>query len=462
MRKFFLLLQITSLSIFGFTSCSDDDNYTDEATDPVDDTVIIPDDNIPITNSSKSFFIINEDWFGHEMGSVNRIYNNGNITYRAYRKANNGQTLGVTTQYAITWGNNIFFMSKQAPRLVIANAETLKKKVAIDNIGGDGRACVGVDAKTVYVGAGGSIRIFHVDKMILGDYVKGASTGDGNLYAGQVGMMVRAGNYVFAAKQSKGIMIIDAAKHEVDSLIECSAIQSLTQSKDGYVWAGTSNELWKINPYTLKVEEKISGLKPNASWGAWNAGNLYASTQKNEIYVGTSKVDLDDNNKQYLNFFGGSNYGAGPRIDPLTDNLVNTNGTVFDSKTGKLIKEYKILGGFNEGISTESDPYPYWFPALPLFEDANDPCILINQIILKPNESQKICLSDKVYDADNSAKSIIKNLTFKSNEKLLQYSVSKDTLYITAGIQTGKSAFSFNICSNGKETYKNIRIDVRN
>lgn len=87
--------------------------------------------------------------------------------------------------------------------------------------------------------------------------------------------------------------------------------------------------------------------------------------------------------------------------------------------------------------------------------------MLVNQIILKPGEEKKICLSDQVYDADNTSVSILKDLIFNEKQKLVTYRVERDTLYLKAGSVPGSTKFIFNVCSNGRENEKSVRVDVR-
>ncbi len=68
----------------------------------------------------KGVFIVNEDWFGHDLSSVNFLRDNGEVVYRAYRHQNPSKKLGNTTQFGTIYGNKVYFVSKQEPRLVVA------------------------------------------------------------------------------------------------------------------------------------------------------------------------------------------------------------------------------------------------------------------------------------------------------------------------------------------------------
>ena len=88
MKKYFGFLVAIALS-FGFTSCSDDEKG--------DGKIPVLGDDVPsAVVSANGFYIANEDWFGHDQGTVNYFKNDGSILYRAYRAANDGETLGTT------------------------------------------------------------------------------------------------------------------------------------------------------------------------------------------------------------------------------------------------------------------------------------------------------------------------------------------------------------------------------
>lgn len=89
MKKYFGFLVAIALSA-GFISCSD--NEEDSNKIPV-----LQDDAPSAVVPANGFYIANEDWFGHDNGTVNYFKNDGTIVYRAYRAANAGETFGVTT-----------------------------------------------------------------------------------------------------------------------------------------------------------------------------------------------------------------------------------------------------------------------------------------------------------------------------------------------------------------------------
>ena len=478
MRKTFISLALPLLGLLVVSSCSNDDNFTEQV-DP--DTTLVVEDSAPAAAiASQGFYVANEDWFGHDNGSVNYFKNDGSITYRAYRAANNGEKFGVTTQFATIYGDNAYFISKQGNRLVVADAKTLKKKAVLTEIGGDGRSFVGINAKKGYIATSKGISIFNIETMAL----------DGTIadVTGQTGNMLLVGDYVFAITQSKGAYVINTKTNAVEKLISGADFYMLTQSKDGKVWIGASKKLIQIDPYTLEKTDEvdITNAPIASTWGAWNAGSLSASTKQNVLYwkKGTTVIVKYDINTKTLNpsfYTLGKDdegvqlelYGAGLRVDPLTDKLVllvkrinygsagSYNWLHIVTNGGALEKNIVVNGDNGSGSAwgTQDGRY-FWFPAIPFFEDANAPQILLNQVILAPNKRKAIALNDKIIDADNTSSSIIKSINFKDTE-LAGYELKQDSLIVTAKAATGKTKLTISALSNGKYVEKEIRIDVR-
>ncbi|MCT3940964.1 DUF5074 domain-containing protein [Elizabethkingia anophelis] len=473
MRKAYTSFALPLLSFLALSSCSNDDNFTEQI-DP-DNSIVVADSAPSAVVSAQGFYVANEDWFGHDNGSVNYFKNDGSIIYRAYRAANNGEKLGVTTQFATIYGNNAYLISKQKNRLVVADAKTLKMKAVLTEIGGDGRAFVGINPKKAYISTGNGISIFNIETL----KVEGSISGISN----QTGNMILAGDYVIAITQSKGAYVINTKTDTVEKLISGTDFASVVQSKDGKIWIGASTKLIQINPYTLeKTDEVDIAYAPIGSlWGAWNAGSLSASTKQNVLYwtKGNSVVKYYIETKSINTSFYALGkddqgiqlafYGAGLRVDPLTDKLVlmvkrngwgdagSYNWMHLVTNTGTLEKSIVVNGG--NGTGSQDERY-YWFPAVPFFEDANTPEILLNQIIVAPGKRKAIALNDKIVDADNASSSIIKSISTKGTE-LATYELKTDSLIVTTKATTGKEKITISAISNGKYVEKAIRIDVR-
>lgn len=463
MRKYFLLACV-ALGI-GLTACNDEHDELVYAE-------VIEDSQPSAVNQAKGFYVANEDWFGHDLGTVNYFKVNGNsydIVYRVYRAANGEETLGTTTQFGTLWGENIYLLSKQGNRFVVADANTLKKKAVFTEIGGDGRSFLGVDDKLGYIGHSSGIRQFDITNLQLGDPVEDISS--------QMGAMCYAEGYVFALSNKK-VYVIDVATNKIKKSLDGS-FYTLTRSKDGTVWIATASNFIKVNPKTLEEEEMEypGGVKVGDPWFAWNAGSLCASTQSNVLYWSTGrwssktivKYDIDSQlfNADFYTLGTHENkqltfYGSGIRVDPITDRVVatvargyeNYNWVYIINPNGTLEKEIEVLGGGEAGESGY-----YWFPAVPFFEDTNKPEILTNQILLSPGETKTINLNEKIVDADNTSASIIRQVEFADNN-LVDYSFKNGILTVTAKEEMGNTSCKMIAISNGKRVEKNVRVDV--
>ncbi|GAB6010664.1 DUF5074 domain-containing protein [Viscerimonas tarda] len=450
---------------------------------------------------AKGVFLLNEDWFGHTNSSLNFLTEEGDMAYRVYTKENPGEAFGCTAQYATVYGGKLYVVSKQEAdlgdmdyipggRLVIADAKTLKKIKGLDRIGGyDGRAFLGVDENTAYISTTNGIFRFDLQRLELKERIAGTE-GSLNLYSAQTGIMLRAGDYVFACKQNEGILVIDAHTHTLYQTIPDKNISTLTQSKDGQIWAAVGTAFLKINPFTLQTEriDFPQGVSLIASWPAWNAGSLCASLQENVLYFTNqgnfgfdgelvrkydidkqefntafftlpAQVDEDGKRLKYRQTF----YGAGLRVDPLSNRLIITTTEtgadshyqnnwihLVDGMTGELVK------------TIELSKY-YWFPAMPFFPDNYSPEItgLNNAVDLDGNESQSIYLGDKVRDADNLDAAIIKSVISNSNPELLMASIRQDSLLLIPAVnKSGKAEIVLRCNSNGLLTEKVITVHV--
>ena len=474
----------------GFVSCSEEDSYdlTSSKNDRVDKVKMIKDAEPLAVIPATGFYIANEDWFGHENGSVNylKLNNKGDydITYRVYRLANDKEQLGVTTQFGTIWGDYAYFLSKQGNRLVVADAKTLKKKTVFTEIGGDGRCFVGVDDKLGYISHGAGLRQFDIAKLALGLPVEGISE--------EVGSLCYAEGRVFAVSADH-LYIVNVATNKIEKTVG-GKFASLVRSKDGMVWVAEASKFIKIAPSTL-VQTEVAypeNVGVAGTWYAWTAGSLCASTQKNELYwtkgggwsgskivvkydIDTQKANIayvtlgKDAEGQQLAF-----YGAGLRVDPITDKLIMTvkrdgwgdsgsyNWVYVVNTSGSIEKEIVLKGGTKESAAYSTpakDNNYYWFPAVPFFEDANLPQILTNQIVLFPNQTVSVDLNKKIIDADNASTSIIRQVEFPKTD-LVTYKLEKGILSVTSSAKTGSLQCKVVAISNGKRVEKSVAVDI--
>lgn len=431
---------------------------------------------------TQGLFLVNEDWYGWDNGTVNFLTSDGRWVYRAFRRENPGETLGVTTQYGAIYGGRFFFVSKQASstadastggRLVVADALTLKKVAAFDEIGGDGRSFVGVDEHTAYIGTSSGITRLDLESMSLGETIAGTG-GEGGLYAGQIGAMVRAGGYVFAAKQAVGVLVIDATTHTLHTTIDLPTISTLTLGRDGGVWAADATSLVRIDVATLETRSRLlpDDCRVSSTWGAWNAGSLCAAYRNNFLYfanekgnqiaryhIPTDELDADfftlpDQDKAYVQQF----QGAGLRVDPRNDRLIVT-ATQSGYLSHYMNNWVHVVDGLSGELlgTVELEPY-YWFPALPVFPDNEAPVIALPDRLSIGREPVKISLLEAVTDADNLSAAIVSTVevedTSVATARISGYDLT------VSGVSIGDTRLTLTVNSNGKKATRTVDVQV--
>jgi len=455
---------------------------------PISSTLTPVSAYVASANFTDGYFMVNEEWYGHTNGSVNFIGNNGQINYRVYSNANNNHAFGATTQYGTIYGDKFYFISKQAAdggdtqytpggRLVVANAQTMQKIAGFNNIGGgDGRSFVGVNENKGYIGASNGIFIFDIANMQVGSAIAG--TGGGGQYAGQIGNMIRSSKYVFAVKQSAGILVIDPATDTLISTIP-GAFHSIVQAKDGSIWAIQDQKVVNIHPTTfVTTSYTIPTTKYLGSWGAWNAGSFSASSKQNVLYwinsvnsfvSGTQIVKFDVATKTFNENFAtipGQTgtykqipYGAGLRVNPTTDELIlNTTESGFGAHYQKNWIHTIGVNGAITNTKTLNDYY--WFPAMAVFPDNTLPMVsstFPSQVNV--NNASVIDLKTVVSDEDNLSSAIVKSIKSNSNPAAVSAVINANDELVLTPVASGTADIKISFNSNGKVVEKILTVN---
>lgn len=321
-------------------------------------------------------YIVNEGWFGHEMGDVNRFdFSKGIFEKNLFASQNDKLTLGATTCYGTRFDGKFYFVSKQGNRLVQANGSDFKHIATLTEIGGDGRAFAGVNQNEgVVTTSKGAFRV-SLNPLKLGAALEGTDDK-------QCGAVAVVGDYVFVINSAKGIQIYSVSQGY-------KLVKELGKGSVGFVemptglWAANDNELLKIDPTTLNVETIVlpEGVKINSSWGAWNKGSLCGDPKNNVLYFAKSGAWGGGNAiyryvigepKSLEKVFATSNdaedsfYGAGIAVNPTNgmivatftkdgwgENYANNRLVFFSPQTGNETGRYLYSG--------------YFFPAMILF-----------------------------------------------------------------------------------------------
>lgn len=470
-------------------------------------------------------FWLNEDWFGHTNGSINYITKDKDVIYRAYEAQNPYESFGCTSQYATIHGDKLIVMSKQATdggdprkgggRVVVADAKTLKKLASFDEIGGDGRACVGVSENKVYLGSTGGIRILNTSTMELGDMVQGIP--GGSLYANQLGDMVCAGNYVFVIQQATGLHIINTDTDTVEKFYGLAATddaegigypQGVAQSADGNVWVAATEKastglctLYCFDPQTLEIIDSVTlpdGQRITCGWGAWRSSNFFASTGENALWWGTG-VDnqIYSGNTGYYKWTIGSDVNELAPVFVFPSKLEGKDEKTFQSPYATVRydeRSNELLVAATHGASSNYrytwlhfvdcatgeisktirlKDY-YWFPAIPVFPDKHAPEFgEIDDIEISIGQNVTddfvLDLSELVTDKDHNdynikishvaASAPVSRGAATSLGDIADVKVDGKTVTITP-IKEGKATLSLQAQSNGKTTLVDIPVSI--
>ncbi|MDE6754266.1 MAG: leucine-rich repeat protein [Muribaculaceae bacterium] len=470
-------------------------------------------------------FWLNEEWFTHKNGSINYltspiIDSDEDIVYRPYTRLNNNGGFGATSQYAMIFADKLFVMSKQnhdqgdirgevGGRLVVADAHTLKKIASFAEIGGDGRACVGVNAHKAYIGHHAGVRVLtwdDADNMTLaasdipgiGNNISSDDTSIGGnqaLYNQQVGDMIATRDYVFIIQQAIGVHVVDAATDKLVKTIKDKKIGAITQTADGMVWYATGTDassghsmLHCINP--LDLEEirvvEVPGVI-STGWGAWRSNNFFSANSKQILYWNGSASSIEASGSD---IYAWDTETAPEDLKPIFDfkgvKGINDNlkqqvyATMrYDDRSGEVLfasttspnanYRYNWLNFYNTEEKTlrsvRLKDY-YWFPAIPVFPDAYGPEMEeVDDVVLNLNDpAHEIVLNvmDRDHIDANIRCTLLQNQIrmFDDNEDSPVTASLKGNVLNIKPVKTGEQILGIMFESNGKVSTHAIKVKI--
>lgn len=470
----------------------------------------------PAIDYNTGTIMLNEEWFGHTNGGLNWYSPDYEITYQAYERENPGMSFGCTSQYGIIYDGKLIVCSKQAVdggdplpgggRVVIADAATLKRLGSIDDLvfgdetrSNDGRAAVGAGPGRAYVGSNSGIYIIDTDNYAVIGKIQGTDP-EGNasdLYNGQIGDMVLAGNHVFALRQSTGLYIIDIRTDKVVKAIADANVQGLTQAADGSVWYATIDASGRSNFVALdhttfeeidRVEVPADYGAVTCGWGAWRTTQFTGAHSVNSLFFspGSSianggagviyRYDIEDGTFTRLAQIAG--------LDAHTPGMKQgAYGTIrYDDRTGEIIAgttesyasgHYRynwthFIDAKNGGIvrSLELRPY-YWFQAHAIFPDACDPEVEDIDDITLDLSDEPLTVEINATDRDNNDANIHYSLlsqpmTADNASPVQAVDVTLEGNLLTLTPQAvGKHTIGFAVESNGKTVQHAVNVEVK-
>lgn len=471
-------------------------------------------------------FWLNEEWFTHKNGSINYlmtpdITTDADIIYNPYSGINGNKGFGATSQYGMIFADKLFVMSKQEKdqgdirgdgggRLVVADATTLNRIASFDEIGGDGRACVGVGSHKAYIGHHAGIRVLtwdDADNMTLAESdiegIVNRTEGDnssigGNqaLYNKQIGDMVASRDHAYAIQQGVGLHIIDTQTDELVKTIEDPLIGAITQSADGAVWYATGTGasadhtvLHRIDPTDIEAEERtveVPGVI-STSWGAWRSANFFSARDRQMLFWnGTASSIMASGNTVYawdtesdatelqpLFTFSGVKevsenltqeiYGT-MRYDDRTDCILFASTTTPGANYRyNWLNFYDVANGTLKSVRLKDY---YWFPSIPIFPDKFSPKLLTQLDSIELADEQPRTITLEATDQDSNDANIRFNIVEaarlrapRANQGAAIASINGNTLTLQA-VKTGEHTFTLAVESNGKQVLHNVNVKV--
>lgn len=371
---------------------------------------------------TKGFFIVNEDWYGHQNSTINYLdpeAEDGDCwSYRVFQAENEGYQLGCTNQFGAIWNGRIYLIAKQAKdpgasvtggRLTVADAKTMKMLYQTETLDAtgqpcDGRGFVGVDEHKGYISTSNGIRVLNLDTYEISEPIEGTiNPNPSNLYRAQCGNMLRTDKYIFAAQQQDGLLVIDPQTDalvktiSMDIVAENAGIGSLVKAKDGSIWVSIAKNtsgnaaslpiLLRVDSQTLETEvvniaEDCYG--PSNSWYAWTPDTFCASYVENALYwTGGSntwftnqnvyRFDVETRQTERIIDLSedGENwqiYGCSMRPHPQTGDIYMSLYHGFSDR-GYITRRYSSQG---EKIRDYAMIEEYWFPSIPVFPQSPD------------------------------------------------------------------------------------------
>jgi hypothetical protein len=296
------------------------------------------------------FFIVNEGSYGRISGSVSFFdYTKGTLTDSIFTKENAGKTFDPNTstlEFGTVYNHKLYLLSKVGGPLVVADDNSLKETGRITAApANDWRAFVGVDNNNGLVSTGDGIYPLNLQTVTLGTKISGIS--------GEVGDLIKAGNYIFALSKSSGVVVLKTADYSVAGII-AGMVVGFARTPDGAIWAAGDKLLIRIDPATLKFQTITVPFTVNDRWGAWHAGSITASTTENAVFLANNNGLYDSGGTDIYKYTSGTSVPSTPFITLPTGKSLYGAGIAYSTKLNQL-----VVNAVNTDYSPGTDLYFY-------------------------------------------------------------------------------------------------------
>jgi hypothetical protein len=296
------------------------------------------------------FFIINEGSYNRINGSVSFFdYTKGTLTDSIFSTENPGKTFDpntATLEFGTVYNHKLYLLSKVGGPLVVADDNSLKEtgRVAAAPTN-DFRAFIGVDNGNGLVSAADGIYPLNLQTVTLGTKLSNVS--------GEVGDLIKAGNYIFALSKSQGVVVLKTSDYSIAGII-ASMVVGFARTPDGAIWAAGDKLLIRIDPVTLKFQTITVPFTVNDRWGAWHAGSITASTTENAVFLANNNGLYDSGGTDIYKYTSGTSVPSTPFITLPTGKSLFGAGIAYNAKLNQI-----IVNAVNTDYSPGTDLYFY-------------------------------------------------------------------------------------------------------
>jgi len=321
------------------------------------------------------FYIVNEGWFGHGAGTVSFYrYDTNQIEDSVFVKENPGKNLEPATStldFGTIYKEKLYLVTKVGGPVVVADAYSMKELNRIPAQGGnDWRTFVGIDDNRGLLSSQKGLYVVDLNTLEVGTQISGIT--------GQVGDMIKAGNYIFVLSQSQGLVVLSASTFAVVKKIAGMQV-GFAKTKDGAVWVAGGTTLHRIDPATLEYTQIDVPFTIYGSWGAWHPGSIAASANDNTVYL--ARNGSWSGGKEIYRYNGTASSIQSPFITIPAGKELYGAGLGFDAHLNQVVVT-TVKSGYGSNYSVNDlyfyDPQTgaekknlnytgYFFPAVPVF-----------------------------------------------------------------------------------------------
>jgi len=329
----------------------------------------------PIGKYENGFFIVNEGNYGHDHGGTITYfdYKTATLTDSIYTKENAANAFDPNTsslEFGTVFNHRLYLLTKSGGPLVVADANSLKETGRIAAAASnDWRALLPLNNTTALVSTADGIYPLNLQTVTLGTKLTSVS--------GEVGDMVKAGNYIFVLSATDGVVALNASDYSVAKKFP-GLVTAFAKTIDGGVYAAGGTTLTRINPNDLSTLDVTLPFTINGSWGAWHAGSIVASNTENTVFL-VADQPYEGGNQIYKYIPSNANSLSAPFITTPAGTETYGKGIGFDTKTNQLVvttvhtgfdfnDNDLILYNANSGAVVKDIPFTgNYFPAEPVF-----------------------------------------------------------------------------------------------